>query len=121
MAIDQSHRHPFWSWFGDFLRDELRPYPGRWEIAARMTLACTAVAVVCMVFRIPHAYQGAVYAFLVSREALQNNWRSAFRFAFGTVVTTAYILVCASLFVASQPLHFLWNVASFFLAFYLVS
>src|SRR5215831_1375223 len=121
MAINQSHRYPYWTWFGDFLREELRPYPGRWEIAARMILASTAVAVISMVFRIPRAYQGAAYTFLVSREVLENNWRSAFRLASGTIVTTAYVLVSVCLFIGSPPLHFLWIVASFFLAFYLVS
>ena len=90
MSRDQSHGHSSWAWFRDFLRDELRPYPGRWGIVARMVLATTAVAVVSMIFRIPHAYQGAVYALLVSHEALENNWRSAFRLAVWTVASTAY-------------------------------
>ncbi|MBV9769565.1 MAG: hypothetical protein JOZ32_08345 [Bryobacterales bacterium] len=33
----------------------------------------------------------------------------------------AYLLVSISFFVGRPPLHFLWNVTSFFLAFYLVS
>ncbi|MBV9769564.1 MAG: hypothetical protein JOZ32_08340 [Bryobacterales bacterium] len=73
MGDDRSHRDSSLAWFSDFLRDELRPYPGRWAIVARMVVAATAVAVVSMIFRIPHAYQGAVYALLVSHEALENN------------------------------------------------
>jgi multidrug resistance protein MdtO len=120
-ANDRSNRYAFWTWFPDFLRRELAPYPGRWGIVARMVVASTAVAVVCMTFRIPRAYQGAVYAFLVSHETLENNRRAAFRIAVGTVLTTVYMLVSAGLCAGSPPLHFLWNVASFFLAFFCVS
>jgi multidrug resistance protein MdtO len=104
-----------------FLRDELAPYPGRVRIVARMVVAATAVAVLCMIFRIPVAYQGAIYALLVSHDAPQDNWRSAFRVVGGTVVATVYILVGACLFAGSPPLHFLWNLTSFFLAFFCVS
>src|ERR1700689_4468438 len=112
MENDQKHCSSFWNWLGGFLRGELAPYPGRWAIVARMTVAATVVAVVCMTFRIPRAYQGAVYAFLVSLEALDNNWRSALRIVVGTILTIVYVLVGASIFAGSAPLHFLWNVVS---------
>jgi multidrug resistance protein MdtO len=120
-AHDQIHRDSFWTWFRYFLRGELAPYPGRWGIVARMVVATTAVAIVCMTFRIPYAYQGAVYALLVSHEAIENNWRSALRIVSGTVLTTVFMLVAASLFAGDPVLHFLWNVASLFLAFFCVS
>src|SRR5262249_47746183 len=92
-----------------------------WATVARMVVATTAVAVAYVTFRIPLGYQGAVYALLVSHEAPENNWRAAFRIASATVITTAYILVSASLFAGSPPLHFLWNVLSMFLAFFCIS
>lgn len=116
-----SHSQAFWTWFRDFLRGELAPYPGRCAIAARMVVAVTSFAVVCMTFRIPYAYQGAVYALIVSHETLENNWQAAFRIAFWTILTTLYVLVTATLFAGDPPVHFLWNVASFFLAFFCVS
>lgn len=122
ISIERNQSHnPFWDWLSDFLRSELAPYPGRWAIVARMAVAATSVAVICLTFRIPFGYQGAAYALLVSHEALENNWRATFRIAGATWLTTVYILVSASIFAGSPPLHFGWNVASLFLAFFCIS
>jgi multidrug resistance protein MdtO len=86
-----------------------------------MTVAATTVALICVTFRIPFGYQAATYALLVSHEALENNWLAAFRIAGATVLMTIFTLVSAALFAGSPPLHFLWNAASLFLAFFCIS
>ena len=57
------------AWIWGFLKEELAPYPGRGALVARMTIAATLVMIVCMTFRIPFAFQGAIYALLISRES----------------------------------------------------
>src|SRR5262245_18660015 len=121
MPPHQARPKALWTWLGEFLRNELAPYPGRWAVVARMVVAATSVAVICLTFRIPFAYQAATYALLVSHEALENNWIAAFRIAGGTILTTVFVLVSARIFAGSPPVHFLWNMASLFLAFFCIS
>ena len=47
------------SWFEQFLKDELSPYPGRTALVARMVIAATLVMMICMVFRIPLRVPGS--------------------------------------------------------------
>src|SRR5258708_5317789 len=65
-SLPESPRPP--GWFREFLKDELAPYPGRAGTVTRMVIAATLVMVICMTFRVPHAFQGAIYALLISRE-----------------------------------------------------
>lgn len=59
------------TWLWEFLKAELAPYPSRAATVGRMTLAATLIMVVGMTFRIPYAWQGAVYALMVSRENIE--------------------------------------------------
>src|SRR6201997_1437875 len=109
------------SWLGQFLKDELSPYPGRTALVARMVMAATLVMIICMVFRIPYAFQGAIYALIVSRESSQATLKSAVSILLLTGIGAAYLLASA-LFVISVPtIHLLWVIASFFLGFYAIS
>ena len=109
------------SWLGELLRHELSPYPGRTALVARMVIAATLVMLIGMVFRIPYAFQGAIYALIVSRESSQATFKSAASILYLTGIGAAYLLASA-LFVISVPtLHLLWVIASFFLGFYAIS
>jgi multidrug resistance protein MdtO len=109
------------SWLGEFLKQELSPYRGRRALVARMVIAATLVMVICMVFRIPYAFQGAIYALIVSRESSQATFKSAASILSLTGIGAAYLLASV-LFVISVPtLHLLWVIASFFLGFYAIS
>ena len=66
-SLPASNRSLAWLW--EWLRDELAPYPGRALLVARMVIAATLVMIIGMTFRIPYAWQGAIYALLVSRES----------------------------------------------------
>jgi multidrug resistance protein MdtO len=108
------------TWFWEFLKNELAPYPGRAMTVARMVLAATLVMIICYTFRIPYAFVGGIYALLISRESPRVTLRSA-----GTVLllaagAIAYVLVSVQFVVSVPLLHFLWTVGSLFLTFYAV-
>jgi multidrug resistance protein MdtO len=109
------------SWLWDFLKTELTPYPGRARTVTRMVIAATLVMIVCMTFRVPYGFQGAIYALLISRETPRATLQSAGTIFIVSGLGAAYLLA-AAWFVISVPLfHFLWNIGSFFLAFYALS
>src|SRR6267378_5228370 len=97
-----------WAWFGGFLREELAPYPGRAGTVARMVIAATLVMVICMTFRISYAYQGAIFALLISRENLRATLQSAGTMLLLTGVAAAYILTSARFVISVPMLHFFW-------------
>jgi len=109
------------TWLYGFAKEELASYPGRAALVARMTIAATLIMIVCMTFRIPFAFQGAVYALLISRESPRATLRSAGVIAIVTAIAAAYLLVSVSVVISIPELHFLWIISSFFLAFYAIS
>jgi multidrug resistance protein MdtO len=109
------------AWFWAWLRDELTPYPGRTGLVARMVIAATLVMMVCMTFRIPYAFQGAIYALIVSRENRRATLQSAGTIFLFTGIGAAYILISMAVLVSLPFLHFLWVIGSLFLAFYAIS
>ena len=96
------------AWFGEFLKQELAPYPGRAGTIVRMVLAATLVMIICMTFRIPRAFQGAVYALMISRENLRATLQSAGTMLLVTGVGAAYILISAGFVISVPVLHFFW-------------
>jgi multidrug resistance protein MdtO len=109
------------SWFREFLKQELAPYPGRAGTTARMVTAATLVMFVGMTFRIPYIFQGAIFVLLISRESIRATLQMSAIFLLVTAAGTGYLLVSAW-FVAGLPmLRFLWVVGSLFLAFYALS
>jgi multidrug resistance protein MdtO len=109
------------SWLGQFLKHELSPYRGRSALVARMVIAATLVMMICMVFRIPHAFQGAIYALIVSRESSQATFKSAASILSLTGIGGAYLLASAWFVISIPTLHLLWVIASFLLGFYAIS
>ncbi len=109
------------SWLEEFLKHELSPYQGRTALVARMVIAATLVMVIGMVFRIPYAFQGAIYALIVSRESSQATFKSAASILSLTGIGGAYLLVSAWFVISIPTLHLLWVIASFFLGFYAIS
>src|SRR5262245_4594355 len=108
-------------WFWEFLTHELAPYPHRAGTVARMVIAATLVMIIVMTFRIPYGFQGAIYALLISRESRRATLESAATVLLVTGAGAAYLLLSAWFVINYSPLHFLWNIGSFFLAFYAVS
>jgi len=109
------------NWVSEFLKAELAPYPGRASTVGRMTLAATLIMIVGMTFRVPYAWQGAVYALMVSRENTRATLRSLTVIFLVTGIGAAYLMV-SMWFVISLPLlHFVWIIATLFIAFYAAS
>ena len=77
-----------WSWFQEFIRWEVAPYPGRVNTVARMTVTATLVMLIVVTFRIPNAFLAALFSILLARENLTATWRG------GRIVVLAFIGAC---------------------------
>ena len=109
------------TWFLEFLKEELAPYPGRAGTIARMVLAATLVMIICVTFRIPYAFEGAIYTFIVLRESPRATLQSAGAALLSVGIGAAYVLLSAGFVISVPILHFLWVIGSFFLTFYALS
>jgi multidrug resistance protein MdtO len=109
------------SWLGQFLKEELSPYPGRFGSVARMVLATTIVMVVSMTFQLSFAFLGAIFALLLSHLNARSTLQSAFTVLLFVVLGAVYLLVSAWFVISIPMLHLLWVFASFFLAFYIIN
>jgi multidrug resistance protein MdtO len=107
-------------WVREFLREELAPYPGRVALVARMVLAATIVMVICMAFRIPYGFQGAIFALLITRESPRATLQSSAKILIGIAISTAYVLLSVYFVINFPGFHFIWIIFSFFVAFYAV-
>jgi multidrug resistance protein MdtO len=118
-SVPESQRP--WRWFWEFLKQELSPYPGRAEMVARMVIAATLIMIICMTFRIPYGFQGAIYALLISRESPRATLQSAGIITLITGVGAAYLLVSVWFVINIPLLHFFWVIGSFLLVFFAIS
>jgi multidrug resistance protein MdtO len=108
-------------WLRDFLKEELAPYPERIGLVARMVISATLIMLLCMTFKIPYGFQSAIFALLVSRESPRATVSASIKLALGFAATAAYILMTVWLVISDPMLHFLWIIASLFIAFYILS
>src|SRR3984893_16589088 len=111
---------PF-AWLWDFLKEELAPYPGRAGTVARMVVAATLVMIICMTFRVPYAFQGAIFALLVSRENPRATLASAGTLLLVSGASVAYMLITVWFVISLPMLHFVWIIVSFFAVFHVIS
>ena len=110
-----------WEWFGDFLVQELSPFPGRSWTVVRMTIAATLVMLLIMVFRIPNAALGAYYTLLFSRDSARATITGVTRAVAAVCASLLYITLTVRLFLGDPFLHFLWVAGTLFLIFFLIS
>lgn len=118
--IQFPHEQRFVTWFPDFLRKELAPYPGRGAIVVRTVIAATLTAVLVVTFRIPGGAIGALCAFLLSREDLVSTAKSALNLIFAFAIGGLFIPIGARFFASIPFTHFLWEAASLFAFFFLL-
>jgi multidrug resistance protein MdtO len=109
---------PFIQWFASFLREELKPYPGRAVLALRYAVAATITMVLIVTFRLPGAAVGGFFSLLISREAPLTTLRGGISIVASFLCGTAFLLTGAILLVDYPLTHFLWVIFSFFVAFY---
>lgn len=108
-------------WLLKFLKEELAPYQGRAETVARMVLAATLVMIICETFRIPYAFEGAIFTFIILRESPRATLQSAAATFLSVGIGAAYVLISAGFVISLPILHFVWVIGSFFLTFYALS
>jgi multidrug resistance protein MdtO len=107
--------------FWDFLKEELRPYPGRAALVGRMITAATFTMLIVMTFRLPYGAYCAIYALTISRESPQITVKNAARRAVAFMLGAAYIVVGTTWFLDDPLLRLLWVLGTMFLMFYAVS
>jgi multidrug resistance protein MdtO len=118
IGVSAPPSRPFLQWFGSFLREELKPYPGRALLALRYTVAATITMLLIVTFRLPGAAVGGFFSLLISREAPITTLRGGISTVASFLCGTAFLLIGAILLVDYPLTHFLWVILSFFIAFY---
>src|SRR5262249_19231726 len=117
LPLSRADQRWFWQWLGD----ELKPYPGRASLVARMVIAATLVMIIGMTVRIPYTFQGAIFVLVISRESVRSTLQSGATLVLVTAIGIAYVLVTVSFVINVPLLHFLWVIGSLALAFYAIS
>jgi multidrug resistance protein MdtO len=114
-VIDQAS-----TWFWNFLKQEMAPYPGRAWVVGRVTISATIVMLLVMTFRLPGGFLGAIFTLFISRENPTATFLSGLKTIIAFLLATAYAIVGIML-LADDPLtHFLWVASSLFVSFYLI-
>src|SRR3974390_3213527 len=110
-----------WTWFREFLKEELTPYPGRVALVARTVIAATLAMIVTMTFRIPNGAYAAIFALQISRESPRATVQNVKTILIAFACSALYILVGA-IFYLGDPVHrLLWVIGTLFLIFYALS
>jgi multidrug resistance protein MdtO len=115
-----ARRTPSWSWFREFIRWEVAPYPGRVNTVIRMTVAATLAMLIVVTFRIPNPFLAAFFSLLLARENLAATWRGGLLVVLGFGAATMYTLLGMMLFRGYPMSHFFWVVGSLYLIFFVI-
>jgi multidrug resistance protein MdtO len=119
-AVRLPHRQRFTDWFPVFLLQELAPFPGRGAVVARMVIAATLSMIIIVTFQIPGGAIGALCAFILSRENLLSTAKSALYIVLAFALGGLFVPVGARMFASTPETHFLWEMASLFMVFFLL-
>ncbi len=104
-----------------FLKNEMKPFPGRGWLVARMTIAAVIMMLCIVTFRMPGAALGAHYTMVISRDSTHATVDGVMTVLLGLSSALAGVLIGAMLFTGSPLLHFVWVVATLFITFFLIS
>src|ERR1700679_927454 len=107
--------------FLELPKEECAPDPGRAGRIAGVVMAATLVVIICVTFRIPYAFEGAIYTFIILRESPRSTLQSAGAALLSAGIGAAYVLISAGFVISVPILHFVWVIGSFFLTFYALS
>jgi multidrug resistance protein MdtO len=108
-------------WLGNFLKNELTPYPGRAWVVARVTIASTLVMIIVMTFQIPAGFLGAIFTLFLSRENPTATLTAGLKAIALLSVATVFNLVGAAMFLDDPLTHFLAVGVGLLVSFYLIS
>ena len=109
-----------WAGFGEFIRWELAPYPGRASTVVRMTIAATLVMFMIVTFRIPNAFVAGLFSVLLARENLAVTWRGGQLIVLGFALASLYTLLGMMLFRGFPITHFFWVIGSLNMIFFVI-
>jgi multidrug resistance protein MdtO len=109
-----------WSWFQEFIRWEVAPYPGRVNTVARMTVTATLVMLIVVTFRIPNAFLAALFSILLARENLTATWRGGRIVVLAFIGACLYTLLGMMLFRGYPITHFFWVIGSLYVVFFVI-
>ncbi|MGA2421119.1 MAG: DUF2955 domain-containing protein, partial [Candidatus Acidiferrum sp.] len=109
------------TWLAGFLKEELAPYQGRVGHVARMVLAASLAMIICMTFRISSGAFAGIFAVLILQQNPRATLSAAAHVVCSIAISAAYILITVGIVISNPVFHFLWVMATFFLAFYLIS
>ncbi|HSY71362.1 MAG TPA: FUSC family protein [Alloacidobacterium sp.] len=110
----------FTSWFWEFLKGELTPYPGRGAMVARIVVAATITMILTMTFRVPGGALGAIIAFLISRENFVATTKFTVSIGTAVIMSAVFVPVGGTMFASVPITHFFWVCFSLFLIFFLL-
>jgi len=108
------------SWFWEFLKGELAPYPGRGVMVARIVIAATITMILTMTFRVPGGALGAIVAFVISRENFASTAKFTVSIGTALIMATLFVPIGARMFASVPITHFFWEAFSLLLIFFLV-
>ena len=120
MAPAENQGGGFVSWFWEFLKGELAPYPGRGIMVARIVIAATITMILTMTFRVPGGALGAIIALLISRENFVATTKFAVSIGTAVFLATVFVPVGGTMFASVPITHFFWECFSIFLIFFLL-
>ena len=89
-------------------------------MVARMVIAATLSMIVIVTFRIPYGAIGVNCAFILSRENLVSTAKTGFYFVFAFALWALLTPIGARMFASIPSTHFLWELVSIFLCFFLL-
>jgi multidrug resistance protein MdtO len=119
-ATTRTRPDDYFAWVGEFLENELQPYPGRAVAASRMVVAATLTMIVIMTFRIHGGGLGTLYAFFIARDNIHATLRSAASIFVSYAAGVCFILVGANLFADDPTVRVLWFSGSIFIVFFFI-
>ncbi len=109
------------TWFWNFLKTELSPYPGRAWVVGRMVISASIVMLLVMTFQIPNGFLGAIYTLFLSRENPNVTLIAGVRTTIVYGLAGVYTIVGVMTMIDDPLTHFLWITVSLFIAFYVIS
>ena len=116
-TIAPAESQGFTSWFWEFLKSELAPYPGRGVMVARIVIAATITMILTMTFRVPGGALGAIVAFIISRENFATTAKFTISVMTALIMVTLFVPIGARMFASAPFTHFCWEVFSLLLIF----
>lgn len=120
VQISDYAKAPSPSWFMQFLKDELKPYPGRWITVGRMILTAVLTMLVVMTLRSPNSGIGIFFGLTISRENPASTIKDGFQTILAFIAGLVYVLIGVTIFVNDQLPHFIFIALSLAVMFFVM-